>query len=174
MRHNHEEVLDTMRRSATLARRFWAGVTPCDGPNACWEWRSPNGGDALSLSVGRYKISVDRISWFLSTGELPAGGHVTARCGNERCVRPSHLAWGLSQLSLRRVVGLSNGYAEPAAAIASPDRTDPRQARTQLRIPRDRELDGHQAPHAAQERARELTHYATGCQLHMTLSEAER
>ena len=140
MRYNHEHVLEAMRRSATIAPRFWAGVNPSGVANGCWEWRSPNGGDALSLSVGRYKVTVDRISWFLATDELPAGGRVTTRCGNERCVRPSHLSWGLSQAALRRVVDMSNGYIEPTATIVSSDRSDRRQARTQLRIPRERWL----------------------------------
>jgi hypothetical protein len=136
MRENPMRILDSVRRCPTLAKRFWAGVLPGDEPNACWEWRGPGGNNKRSLSVGRYSLSAARVSWFMTTGELPLGGRFVFVCGNPDCVRPSHLAWGMSARTAKRLSEQSNGVA-PVGGPRVPAETRPRDPRLQLVIPEE-------------------------------------
>lgn len=128
-------ILDSVRRCPTLVSRFWAGVLPGNEPNACWEWRGPRGSNKRSLSVGRYSLSAARVSWFVATGELPLGGRFVFVCGNPDCVRPSHLAWGMSARTAKRFSELSNGTMRPVGEPRVPAERTPREPRLQLVIP---------------------------------------
>ena len=77
----------------TAEARFWSKVERRRG---CWVWkaRTDRGGYGI-FSVSRSTlVRAHRFSWELVRGRLPRAGCLLHRCGDRRCVNPSHLYVG--------------------------------------------------------------------------------
>lgn len=73
-------------------RRRLMGRVALEG--TCLVWNGPvfHTGHGM-ISYGRKMRQAHRFAWFLEHGEWPEG-NLNHRCGNPRCVRPSHLYIG--------------------------------------------------------------------------------
>src|SRR4051812_34478853 len=91
--------------------RFWSHVRPDDAPDGCWEWQGCIKESRYpTFCIGSYSIAPARIAWFAATGEVPGGGRLLHPCGNDRCVRPTHLAWVIGRRTDYTLRALGDGY----------------------------------------------------------------
>lgn len=82
----------------SVIQRFWRYVAKAD-ETACWKWTGATDKDGYGrLTVrrngGRTTIRAHRLSYQLSTGEIPAGYYVLHSCDNPPCCNPAHLRLG--------------------------------------------------------------------------------
>jgi HNH endonuclease len=86
-----------LRKTKTLAERFWAKVAP-PNENGCMLWT----GSVMQFGHGRINrgragdgIDVaHRVSWELANGPIPEGMCVLHKCDVPACVNPDHLFLG--------------------------------------------------------------------------------
>jgi hypothetical protein len=65
--------------------------------NGCWDWKTKGSGDKyprLDPCRNLPKIQLNRFSWKLHFGDIPAGMNVCHKCDNTRCSNPDHLFLG--------------------------------------------------------------------------------
>ena len=130
MKRPHWSVVRALRNDPQVLERFWKFVQVSDGENDCWEWiGGVTTGGYPSFRIAGRSIAASHVTWFAEAGEFPEGGRVKRRCGNVRCVRPTHLAWALSQLLERAVESLDDGYVALPGHAFVPDGRAPRDPR---------------------------------------------
>lgn len=98
----------------TLAERLWSKV---DKSGECWEWQgsvSPNGYGHIGFE--KKNLSVHRLVYRLTYGEIPKGMLVCHRCDNRRCVRPDHLFLGTQSDNIRDMYAKGRGI-KPSAFL---------------------------------------------------------
>jgi hypothetical protein len=119
MRPNHHSIVRALEANASIRERFWASVSNADAPEGCWVWTgSIRPGTHPVFSVSRYCMTAARVAWFMETGELPAGGRMRQRCGNQLCVRPSHFDWHIGRRTKSILNSMSDGYVQPTQRVA--------------------------------------------------------
>lgn len=72
--------------------RFWSKVK-IGKPDECWEWQAYRSKSGYG-KFGIRRITVmyaHRVSWMITSGDVPKGLVVAHRCDNPPCVNPSHL-----------------------------------------------------------------------------------
>jgi hypothetical protein len=113
-------IVSRLRRHDATIERFWSHVRRDAAPDCCWEWQGcVKDGRYPTFFVGSHSIAPARIAWFAATGEMPDGGRLLHRCGSERCVRPTHLAWLIGRRTSHMLRALGDGYVTlPGEAIA--------------------------------------------------------
>jgi hypothetical protein len=137
-------LVSALERDARFLARFWSTVEKDAGHEACWRWTGiPRGGGSYTFTIGRHSIAPARVAWYTATGELPSGGKMVHLCGEERCVRPEHLAWALSRLGERVLDARADGYVSLSGTPV------PREERVSLSTPRVLRLIGATAKSAA-------------------------
>ena len=120
MRTRNHKALLAIQRDPRIQERFWSRVEKSDAADGCWEWRgSVKPGGYPSIQIGNNSITPTVLSWYWSSGEFPLGGRLHQVCGNQICVRPSHLAWVVSRMTEQRLVAESEGYL-PIVGIEVP------------------------------------------------------
>jgi hypothetical protein len=118
VRTRRAKALLAIGRDHRVLERFWSSVEQSVEPNGCWEWKGwlkPGGYPAFQ--IGQQSIAAPYVTWFWSTGDLPLGGRLHQTCDNSLCVRPSHLAWSVGRVMMRRLAAESDGYI-PASSNA--------------------------------------------------------
>jgi hypothetical protein len=112
MHLHHEETIRFLRRDPNSAQ-IWRDVVWVRDPAACWVWRgSRNGRGRPVTRLGYRVIAAVRATWFAALGEYPIAQRLQYRCGNEDCVRPSHVRWNMTRSARRGAAALSDGYWE--------------------------------------------------------------
>jgi hypothetical protein len=138
---NHKALL-AIQRDPRVQERFWSHVAKSDAANGCWEWRgSVKPGGYPSMQVGNNSITPRVLSWYWSMGELPVSGRFGQVCGNQLCVRPSHLAWVVGRMTEQRLVAESDGYLQIAGVEVSVDNPLPCTPRVRRHVTNARELE---------------------------------
>lgn len=81
----------------SVAERFWEKVE-ISGPEDCWEWTACLNEDGYGLiSIGQrepgkgHMRGAHRVSYELTSGEIPEGLELDHLCRNPSCVNPAHL-----------------------------------------------------------------------------------
>src|SRR5262249_58799263 len=81
-----------------LRERILAGILrnverPPRGEAPCWRWKAKLVGSTPVINLGNRPTSALRWFFQMGTGEVvpSRGARVLRRCGNVRCVKPSHL-----------------------------------------------------------------------------------
>jgi hypothetical protein len=101
--------------SQASQQKFWAKV---DKTDSCWNWTG-----TLNIGYGQFycegkKWLTHRLSYMLSTGELPPKNLVTDHlCRNRRCVNPEHLEPVTVKENILRGIGVA---AKNAASTKCP------------------------------------------------------
>jgi hypothetical protein len=77
----------------TAEARFWSKVERRRG---CWIWKArvDRGGYGIFSISRRRLVRAHRYAWGMLRGRLPPSGCLLHRCGDRRCVNPSHLYVG--------------------------------------------------------------------------------
>jgi len=80
-----------------IVTRFWRHVDCRLAEAECWAWhgRLDRSAEPVLLFPGG-SVSAARLAWYVVLGRFPLAGHTYRRCGNPRCVRPTHLRWRVS------------------------------------------------------------------------------
>jgi hypothetical protein len=100
-----------LERDPRLLDRFWSAVELSELPDGCWQWLGPRRPrNYPAFFIGPRSVGAARVAWYIATGELPRGGRVRHECGNEECVRPSHLRWEIGRTTERRLLVERGGY----------------------------------------------------------------
>lgn len=98
--------------------RFWQYVQKGDG---CWLWTSNRHWKGYGqFSYKGKPIYAHRLSWIITSGNIPDGLLVCHRCDNPSCVRPDHLFLGTPEDNTRDMY--VKGRARPGGkAVTSHD-----------------------------------------------------
>ena len=123
MRHCYYKLLQVLEHSPTVNERFWACVERTGDADDCWLWRRESSRGEERLTVGQFSVPITRLAWYLATGNLPDGGRMKHRCGNERCVRATHLIWEVRRVNSDRLREHLGSY--PTGALLPPPSTEP-------------------------------------------------
>ena len=103
----------------TVETRFWTKVERGAG---CWLWtaRIDRGGYGIFSVSRRTLVRAHRYAWELLRGELAPSACLLHRCGDRRCVNPSHLYLGSAHESHE-----PRAVSEPHAVVERERRQDP-------------------------------------------------
>jgi hypothetical protein len=135
MRRNSEVLARAMDRDPAIVSRFWSYVDKGESDESCWNWCGhTNEGGTGRFCIGQTTIAPAKVAWYSVTGEMPAVGRMIRICENDSCVRPDHLAWGMSESSERALSAERGGYVSLSGnpiACAGPmsQQTSPRMRR---------------------------------------------
>lgn len=89
----------------SIEQRFWAKVD-CLTNNDCWLWRGAKNNHGYGqLRVAGKIAYAHRLSWELSTGEVPTDAQIDHRCHNPSCVNPSHLRRATNKQNAENLLG---------------------------------------------------------------------
>jgi hypothetical protein len=100
----------TLGHRVGIVARFWAHVHCHLADEQCWLWRGRldrNAEPVLHFPGG--SVSAARLAWFVVLGEFPLAGGTYRRCGNARCVRPTHLRWKVSSRARAAMEAIHGG-----------------------------------------------------------------
>ena len=112
MRTNYVDTIRVLAAGAT-GPQVWRHIVGARDPNACWLWRGPRSWHGHPIARLRDRtISALRVTWFLAVGEYPLAKQYQRSCGNDHCVRPSHVQWHATAAARRTTAALSDGYWE--------------------------------------------------------------
>src|SRR5436305_6319104 len=122
MARKDELIRTAIERNPRIVDRFWAYVERDESEEGCWLWRGPlRRHRSPAFSIGSRSVSPARVAWYAATGEVVHFGRLIQMCGNDLCVRPSHLGWSLSRIAERHVVARDDGYVGiPGAVVEYP------------------------------------------------------
>ena len=126
----------TIQRDPKIVERFWSQVQRDESDDGCWQWLGsvrPRG--SPSFSIGHRSVAPCRVAWYAATGEAVRFGRVVRMCGNDLCVRPSHLGWSLSRAAERHVIAHDDGYVSISGAVVEYARRPTNSPRTVRCIP---------------------------------------
>lgn len=70
---------------------FWSKV---DTSGECWTWQGRYKNRSCYFRYNKKSSLANRFAYELTYGAIPIGQLVIRNCGNDRCVRPSHLVLG--------------------------------------------------------------------------------
>ena len=106
---------------------FWQRVDKQRG--GCWNWRGATNSDGYgNVFYEGTNWKAHRLSYALTSGEIPDGRHVLHRCDNPACVNPDHLFLGNHSDNMRdraakgrHNVGDRKGIKHPMARLSEQD-----------------------------------------------------
>lgn len=89
---NNIHDLEDADHNGNARTRFESKFKRADG---CWEWKSKiNRSGRGVMVIGAKQVVAARIAHILHIGPIPKWHYVLHKCGNLRCVNPSHLCTG--------------------------------------------------------------------------------
>jgi len=118
MPRSADVVVRALARNPRIVTRFWSRVEKGASDDGCWNWRGASSAGYALFYVGQRSIAPAKIAWFTATGEMPSAGRMVHVCENPHCVRPDHLAWGLSHHAEQRLTKFSGSYVTNRAMVA--------------------------------------------------------
>jgi hypothetical protein len=130
MRRIPDAIVRAMHHDEATIERFWSHVSRDDSSSGCWGWHGCLKSDRYpTFFIGNHSIAAARIAWFAATGELPAGGRLIHVCGNEQCMRPSHLGWVVGRRTDSTLDALGDGYLTLSGVPMALEASEPRMPR---------------------------------------------
>jgi hypothetical protein len=116
-------------RDREVVHAFWTTADCPPEPGTCWKWRGYNDQYGRpAMRVCNATVLAVRVAWYAVTGEYPTEMRFTHSCGDEQCIRPSHVRWRASRTVRRAIAAHSDGYGDttepvhPDAERAAADR----------------------------------------------------
>jgi hypothetical protein len=80
-----------LREQKPLEKRLWANVKEST-PDKCWPWIGNADQDGYAkIWVNGHNLSVYRMVWQLTYGDIPSNKSIRHKCGNNLCCNPNHL-----------------------------------------------------------------------------------